>query len=277
VDASVVAERIAELLARPSTTEPAGYFLQEFVRQPDVYDVLELGFDQGVSTAYLAAALDGKQRGMVTSIDRPASLEKRPNIETVLRHVGVRDQVEPVVETSYNWALMHLLARQLTDAEPGRREIRPCFDFCFIDGAHSWDADALAFSLVDRLLRPNRWLVFDDLDWTFASSRSLRNSGAVAAMTDEQRSTPQIRKVVELLVSTRPDYVLHYVGRYALAYKRGADSSREADLDNVVQSNEALIRELTMGHLHPAQTGRAESTLISPLVRPIIRRLRRFQ
>jgi predicted O-methyltransferase YrrM len=270
MDARAVGERIAELLDWPSTTEPAGSFLQAFVRRPDVSDVLELGFDQGVSTAYLAGALEDKDAGFVTTIDRPASLAKRPNIEAVLRHVGVRDQVQPLVETSYNWALMRLLDRQLTDPKAGRREIDACFDFCFIDGAHSWETDALAFSLVDRLLRPDRWLVFDDLDWTFASSPSLRDSDQVAAMTDEQRQTPQIRKVVELLVSTRPDYELHYVGRYALAYKRGSgDCSHEGDLDDLVRSNESLIRELTIPRARPKPQGGRRRRM--RLTRPIWR------
>src|SRR4051812_39229968 len=114
---------------------------------------------------------------------RQTSTEKRPNVETVLSHGGVG----------------------------------------FIDGAHSWETDALAFTLVDLLLRPDRWIIFDDLDWTYGASPSLRSSTLVAAMTDEQRTTPQVRKVVELLVCSRPDYEVHYVGRYALAYKRGDD------------------------------------------------------
>jgi predicted O-methyltransferase YrrM len=255
VKARCVAERIAELVPHASTNEQAGCFLQELVRRPGVRDVLELGFDQGVSTAYLAGALQETPGGRLMTLDRPKSLEKRPNVETVLRHVGVREQVEPVVESSYNWALMHLLARQATEQDDGRRLIEPCFDLCFIDGAHSWETDALAFSLVDLLLRPDRWIIFDDLDWTYGASPSLRSSTLVAAMTEEQRTTPQVRKVVELLVCSRPDYELHYVGRYALAYKRGDDLTHQGDLDEIVSANEPLIRELTIPR--PASTAHA--------------------
>jgi predicted O-methyltransferase YrrM len=246
IEAREVASRIAELVEHPSTDEAAGRFLQEFVRRGGVRDVLELGFDRGVSTAYLAAALDDMGGGRVVTLDRPRSLSKRPNIEAVLGHVGVRDLVEPIVASSYNWTLMHLLERQKVATADGREAIEPCFDLCFIDGAHSWETDALAFALVDLLLRPDRWIIFDDLDWTYSSSPSLRDSESVSMMSAEQRTTAQIRKVVELLVSTRADYECHYVGRYALAYKRGDEHAHRRDLDEIVTAHEALIRELVI-------------------------------
>ena len=38
----------------------------------------------------------------------------------------------------------------------------PIFDYVFIDGAHTWMLDALAFLLVDRLLRVGGYVDFDD-------------------------------------------------------------------------------------------------------------------
>ena len=39
----------------------------------------------------------------------------------------------------------------------------PGYDFCFLDGAHLWEPDALAALLVTQLLRPGGWLLMDDL------------------------------------------------------------------------------------------------------------------
>ena len=36
-----------------------------------------------------------------------------------------------------------------------------------------------AFFLVDRLLAPGGWMVFDDMDWTFASSMRRAGSSAI--------------------------------------------------------------------------------------------------
>ncbi|MGL5809687.1 MAG: hypothetical protein ACRCYQ_07075, partial [Nocardioides sp.] len=74
------------------------------------------------------------------------------------------------------------------------------FDFAFIDGAHSWFVDGLAFFLVDKLLKPGAWVLFDDLDWTYATSPTLSQTELVRSMPEDERNTPQIGKVFELLV-----------------------------------------------------------------------------
>ncbi|MDJ0569896.1 MAG: class I SAM-dependent methyltransferase, partial [Pleurocapsa sp. MO_192.B19] len=94
---------------------------------------------------------------------------------------------EPV---SYNWRLMKLIEEQKT------------FDFCYLDGGHDWYNTGYAFFLVDKLLQPGGWILFDDLDWT------MEHIDAKWALKKplEERITPQVRKVWELLVQTHPNY-----------------------------------------------------------------------
>ncbi|UGS35716.1 class I SAM-dependent methyltransferase [Capillimicrobium parvum] len=97
---------------------------------------------------------------------------------------------------SYNWSLMALL----------RRGGAPPFDYVFIDGAHTWAFDALAFLLVDRLLAPGGYVDFDDYHWTLAASPSMSPEAFPPTRrlyTDEQIDAPQVALVVDLLV--RPD------------------------------------------------------------------------
>jgi predicted O-methyltransferase YrrM len=97
---------------------------------------------------------------------------------------------------SYNWSLMMLLAEHEG----------PIFDYVFIDGAHTWAFDALAFLLVDRLLAPGGYVDFDDYHWTLAASPSMSPEAFPPTRrhyTDEQIREPQVALVVDLLV--RPD------------------------------------------------------------------------
>jgi predicted O-methyltransferase YrrM len=80
------------------------------------------------------------------------------------------------------------------------------FDFCFIDGQHSWEVDGLAVLLVERLLRPGGIVILDDLDWTYAASRSLANTKQLENIPLEERNTPQVRKVFDLLVKGNPAF-----------------------------------------------------------------------
>ena len=48
--------------------------------------------------------------------------------------------------------------------------------------------------------------MFDDLDWTYADSPTLRSTEAVSNMPEEERTTSQVRRVYELLVKPHPAY-----------------------------------------------------------------------
>ena len=94
---------------------------------------------------------------------------------------------------SYNWSLMRLLAEH----------DRPVFDYVFLDGAHTWALDALAFCLIDRLLIPGGYVDFDDYSWTLAGSPSMRPEvfpDVRRLYSDEQINRAQIALVVDLLV-----------------------------------------------------------------------------
>jgi predicted O-methyltransferase YrrM len=171
--------------------------ITRFIADNQVEDILELGFAHGVSTCYMAAALSELGRGSIVTIDLESAREERPNIEELLDRIGERHRVTVFFEpTSYTWRMMRFL-------EEGGG---PRFDLCYLDGAHSWFIDALAFFLVDRLLRPGGWIIFDDLDWTYATSITLKDSEWVRSMPVDEQTTPQVRKVYELLVETHPHY-----------------------------------------------------------------------
>lgn len=228
MNASDVAERLQQLRYRQMTSPEAGRLLYEFVVNGDVENVLELGFGHGTSTCFIAAALQEKGRGSVTTIDRRSALSRRPNLLTLLDHLGLQDYVEPLVsERSYTWELMKLIERQ-TD---GNRT-DPCFDFCFLDGSHTWETDGLAFFLVDKLLRSDRWILFDDVHWTFATSPTLKHTKKVQAMPEDERTTPQVLRILGLLVLQHPAYSqVRLMGNYGWAYKSPAagEEARQKD------------------------------------------------
>ena len=181
----------------PYMTLEQGKRITDFIRQNRIRNILELGFCHSVSTCYMAAALEEEGGGSIITIDLEWTRNATPHIEELLGKIGQRDKVTCYYEpTSYTWRLMKFLEENPT----------PRFDFCYFDGAHNWFVDGLAFFLVDRLLRPNGWIILDDLDWTYAKSPTLKNRDIVKAMPVEERETPQVRKVYELLVMTHPCY-----------------------------------------------------------------------
>lgn len=171
--------------------------MSEFIRKHNIRNILELGFRYGVSTCYMAATLQEIGGGHITTIDLEVVRDPTPNILELLAKCGLKGYVDVFFEpSSYNWRLMKLL-----EEDPS-----PRYDFCYLDGAHDWFVDGFAFFLTDRLLRPGGWIIFDDMNWTYAQSPALRDSQKVKNMPAEERTTPQVRKVYELLAKTHPSY-----------------------------------------------------------------------
>lgn len=220
-------EHVTEELVRidcPQLTSPdEGAQLYDFVLEHKPEGILELGFAHGSSTAYMAAALlelGGDAR--ITSIDREDARERVPNAETVLRELELDERVDFVyAHTSYTWELMKLIQGQTSNAKT-----QPLYDFAFIDGAHSWETDGLAFFLVDKLLRPGGWILFDDVHWTFANSPALKNTEKVRQMPDDERTTPQVMKVLSLLALQHPSYAnMRVSGNWAWIQKLDTDGN----------------------------------------------------
>jgi predicted O-methyltransferase YrrM len=238
---------LAELGVPPLTSAVGGRMLYDFVLGSGAEEVLELGFAHGTSTAYLAAALHERGAGRVTTLDRRDAFLREPNIHAVLGHLGLEELVRPIfAERSYTWELMRLIQQRAAESESG-----PSFDFCFVDGAHTWDVDGFAFFLVDKLLQPDSWLVFDDLHWTHAASPT---EDLGPDMSAEERTTAQVQLVFDLLVREHPDYVHHRVlGDYGWAYKRAAQGEGvNADAVDRLLAPE-LVRELVLGGLRSSK------------------------
>jgi len=198
-----VKEKLGDL---PYMTLEQGRDLTAFLHEKKLSRVLELGFYHGVSSCYFAAAMKASGGDQIVTIDLTSAKERTPNIEELIERCELQDHVEYFYEpTSYNWRLMKFI-------EEGERS----FDFCFIDGGHDWYNTGFCFFLVDKLIEPGGWILFDDLDWTMEHIEkpwALRRS-------QEERKTPQVRKVWELLVKQHQDYgEFREQGRWAFAQK----------------------------------------------------------
>ena len=100
---------------------------------------------------------------------------------------------------SYNWSLGKLIEQHPTD---------PIFDYCFLDGAHTFAVDALNFYLCDRLLRVGGHMDFDDYTWRLRGSSldPSRVPEILLQYTDEQIEARQVKMIVDVLVRPDPRY-----------------------------------------------------------------------
>jgi len=187
-------ERVNEVYPElPHMTHRQGTFIRDFIVQHDSRNVLEIGFAHGKSSAYIAAVLEDLGRGELVTIDNERARKREPNIETVLETLGLSHRVKPIfARRSHTWEMAKMI-----QAEP-----RPQFDLCYFDGGHTWDDTGFGFVLVDMLLRPGGWIIFDDLNWTFEAA--MRDVPKVPAAwrkaSEDERAAAGVGMVFDLLV-----------------------------------------------------------------------------
>ncbi|HVV56161.1 MAG TPA: class I SAM-dependent methyltransferase [Mucilaginibacter sp.] len=226
-------KQIAGIVAGiPHMTSAQGEIIYSLVRNSNISNILELGFAHGVSTCYMAAALQAKGGGKIMTIDRMQAKEREPSIHDLLEKTKLDKYIDIIfANKTYNWELMKLIEENTKDGV-----CQPQFDFCFLDGAHNFEIDCAAFFLADKLLKPGAYLLLDDLFWTYDSSPSLKNTDFVRQMDDEERNIPHIKKLFDLVIMQHPDYTDFKVeGEWAWARKKpGAkDASAKINLEEI--------------------------------------------
>lgn len=218
VDFDEVRRRVGQVpFIRPENAR----YLHDLIVEQELESILELGIAHGTATCFMAAALRALGRGRVTAVDLEEPFDPAP--EDQVAACGFADLVEfHRMKTGYNWFL-HDAIRAAT-----RDDIcTPVYDLCIIDGPKNWTIDSSAFFLVDKLLRPGGWLIFDDYGWTYAGADAKRDATdgiSHRALSEDERRTPHIREIFELLVKQHPDYG-HFTirGDWAIARKRPAE------------------------------------------------------
>jgi predicted O-methyltransferase YrrM len=182
-----------DLNVRAANAETVEFFAASGCRR-----YAELGVYHGDTALAIAASLGGEGElhlfDFEDRVELVANRLRQAGHDNVYAHPNTRRLMD-----SYNWSLMRLLAEY--------RE--PVFDYAFVDGAHTWAHDALAFCLVDRLLLPGGYLDFDDYRWTLRDSPSMNPEAfpeVEELYTDDQIDAAQVALIVDLLVKRDPRY-----------------------------------------------------------------------
>jgi predicted O-methyltransferase YrrM len=220
-------EVAASVAGIPFMTPEFGRRVYDHIRETRPDRALELGTAHGVSAAYIAAAMEANGAGELTTVDHSGAAFD-PSPEDVLARAGLAHRVTIVrAHSSYNW----FLKEQIEAASDGLGNCEPIYDFCYLDGSKNWNVDGLAVVLIEKLLRPDGWLLMDDLEWTYESNPWIVPSGdglPLGPISESERTEPHLLAVFELLVKQHPSFT-HFIREdawYGWAHKRPGDARR---------------------------------------------------
>jgi predicted O-methyltransferase YrrM len=183
-----------QLMSCSTVPHDTGLVLYDLVRTYTPRTCMELGSTHKASCAYIASALQETARGLHLVLDHDACIQKNPALFELLERADLNSYIRTdFAPASLHWKLMKLL----------ETHVQPMFDLCLVDGTHTWSSAGLSVTLATQLLAPNGWLIISDLGFCYAGS-SLETQPYVQQMSEEEKLTPQVDKVVELLVQRNP-------------------------------------------------------------------------
>ena len=202
-------------------------FLYEMILSQKLTRILELGIAHGTATCYMAAALEELGTGLITCVDLVNPIPPfNPTAEEQLDLTGLSRFARITrMETGYTWFLHDDIVRHTTD-----HHCSEVYDLCIIDGPKNWTIDGAAFFLVDKLLKKNGWIIFDDYNWSYAKAARVTDSTdgiSHRRLSKSELKTPHIREVFELLVRQHPNYsnlIVVEGSEWALAQKIASDT-----------------------------------------------------
>lgn len=204
----------------PFISRANAQLIYEMILDQRLLNILELGIAHGTATCFMAAALDEIGEGQITAVDL-LDVDFKPTAENQVSSLGLDKYVHIArMQTGYTWFLHDEILRQTVGGQ-----CQPKYDLCIIDGPKNWTIDGCAFFLVDKLLKPQGQIIFDDYAWTYdeATDGRLETDGIThRQLSEDERKTPQIREVFELLVMQHPSYsnaIVHDRKDWAMAQK----------------------------------------------------------
>lgn len=170
-----------------------------FINDYNYRDAIELGFYHGKSSVLIASIFEEIGEGHLITFDLESARNREPNILQLLSNYNLSHRVTPIFcERSYTWELAKII----------RKTQEPIYDFCYLDGAHTWDSTGFGFFLIDMLLKPGGMIIFDDINWTINKSPAYKKAltegkDPYYQYSEDEKNAPAIRMVMEELVQPR--------------------------------------------------------------------------
>ena len=189
--------------------------LRDMIISEGARDILEIGFYQGKSSAYIAAILEDIGEGSLATFDLESAKEHSPNIETILEKTGLSHRVTPFFcKRSHTWELQRLI----------NAPERPQFDFCYFHAGHTWDVSGFGVLLVDMLLRPGGAILMDDMEWSISRSPFYQKNPKMSKRYDHDEVVSKPVRMVwnTILTHLGYEYIREYKDQqWGLARKPG--------------------------------------------------------
>ena len=195
----------------PYMSHEQASYVRNIILENKCQNLCELGTHFGKGAAYFGAILKEQGRGKLTTFDLSYP-EKSTTAEQLLEEFNLTDYVKVVRSVGgYTWDLAEMILKGVDEK----------FDFCYIDGGHTFLFTGMGFVLVDILMKPGGIVVFDDVHWTVKDNPTAFVN--IKVMSDEEKAVAGVKRVCDIIVANRNYKLIDTVNKFNwLVYRKNS-------------------------------------------------------
>lgn len=184
-------------------------YMRELILKNKCQNLCELGTYVGKSATYFGAILKEQGNGKLTTFDLTYP-EKNPRVETLLKEFNLTEYVKVVRSVGgYTWDLAEMILKGVDEK----------FDFCYIDGGHTFLFTGMGFVLVNILMKSGGIVIFDDVYWTIENNPNAFVN--IKVMSDEEKAIAGVKRVCDTIVANSGYTLIDNVNRFNwLVYRK---------------------------------------------------------
>lgn len=204
--------KVLSKLGKVANSEPSYEFLEVIKKKKNegkIISVAEIGVDYGATSVEACKLLGNKDEYYLFDFEDRTNVLKEdlckvPDICCEIKTYGnTRKKYD-----SYCYTLCDVLF------DMRNRNLNGIFDAAYLDGLHGFNVDGLALCLLKELMKPEGFIVIDDLDWTWKEciaelpeSKSEHFAHWTSELwTEGQISEPQVRRAVNAFMVNDKSY-----------------------------------------------------------------------
>jgi predicted O-methyltransferase YrrM len=181
----------------PYMTHEQALYMRGIILKHGCKSLCELGHFHGKSSVYMGSILEEQGFGKLTTFDLKniRRIILPPRIEDLIKEFSLENYINPVItDSGYIWDMIDMIEQRIDT-----------FDFCYIDGTHTFESTLSAFILVDKLMEDGGIVIFDDYSWcldkvTKIHGNDLLNAPKYKAVSPREFKTPPVKKISEIIM-----------------------------------------------------------------------------
>jgi len=189
--------------------------IQELASQRKQLIICEIGCGNGETSSKIVSLLRGSDTFYYMDYYNKVRSLREKLSESEVTTIGLGNS--KCTYDSYAWNLANIYINLIENGQTTK-----IFDLVFLDASNIFIHDCSACAILQKMMKPNGFIVINNTSWTFSKSKYWRpsnNEETLKMMSKEQAQVSQDDVVCKLLFDTEFSFKIETIGENYKVYK----------------------------------------------------------